>query len=276
MHVPVGSLALTTHHTMPFKYDANGQIVLADHNGQKLPVFIHADGKEAPFDADGAMSTISARNAEAKTNRERAEAAEKALKPFTDAGITDVAAAVKALATVKNLDEKKLVDAGERDRAIAEAVKAVEEKFAPIAQEREALTRQLYDEKIGGAFARSKFISEKVAVPVDMVQATFGQRFKIEDGKVVAYGVDGNKLYSRTNPGNPADFDEALQLLVEQYPHSAAILKGSGASGSGATGGGGGGGGKRTITRAQFDALDPAAKAAAAKEQREGKAVITD
>lgn len=250
---------------MPFKYDANGAIVTADHNGQKLPVFVHPDGKEAPFDADGALSTISARNAEAKSHRERAEAAEGKLAAFKD--ITDPAAAARALATVKNLDEKQLIAAGERDKAVQEAIRATEEKFSPFKAKAETLEQQLIGERIGGAFARSKFIAEKVAIPADMVQAAFGQRFKLEDGKVVAYGADGNKVYSRTNPGNPADFEEALELLVEQYPNRAQILKGSGASGSGAQGGGGagGGGGKKTMTRAQFDALDPAAKAAAVK-----------
>lgn len=257
---------------MPFKYNADGSIALAEHNGAKLPIYVHADGKEAPFDADGALSTISARNAEAKQHREAKEAAEARLKSFE--GITDPAAALKALTTVKNLDEKQLIAAGERDKAVQEAIKATEQTYAPWKTKAEQLEQQLVGEKIGGAFARSKFIAEKVAVPADMVQAAFGSRFKLEEGKVVAYGADGNKVYSRSNPGNPADFEEALELLVDQYPHKASILKGSGASGSGAGGSGGqGGGGKQTITRAQFQALSPAEQAAKARDKN---VVISD
>lgn len=251
---------------MPFKYDANGAIVLQEVDGKKLPVFIHADGKEAPFDGDGTVATISRLNGEAKGHRERAEKAEGSLKAFE--GITDPAAAIKALSTVKNLDDKKLVDAGEVEKVKAEAIKSVRAEFEPIVKERDTLKGELYGEKIGGAFARSKFIADKVAVPADLLQASFGKHFSIENGKVVAKDASGNQLFSRTKHGEPAEFEEALEMLVDAYPYKASILKGSGASGGGAGSGGSGqgGGGRKTITRAQFDALDPAAKAATARD----------
>ena len=98
-----------------------------------------------------------------------------------------------------------------------------------------------------------------------MLQNTFGKAFKVEDGKVVAYGDDGSKIYSRARPGELADFDEALETLVERYPHRENILKSSGANGGGAPNNGGKGGGQKTLPRAAFDALDPAAKAAHAR-----------
>jgi len=251
---------------MPFKFNADGSIATADSNGQKLPVFIHGDGKESPFDADSTLGTISRLNGEAKSHRERAEKAEGSLKGFE--GIADPAAALKALMTVRNLDDKKLVDAGEVERVKAEAIKSVQAQYEPIVKERDTLKGELYGEKIGGAFARSKFIADKVAIPSDMVQAAFGRHFSIEAGKVTAKDANGNALYSRTRHGEPADFEEALEQLVDSYPHKASILKGTGASGSGAQGSsnGGGGGGKKTISRAQFDALSPAAKSAAVKD----------
>ena len=102
---------------MPFKKDAQGQLVTQEVSGQLLPVFVHPDGKEAPFDGDATVATISRLNGEAKTHREGKEAAEGKLQAF--AGIADPAAAVKALNTVKNLDEKALVAAGDRDKAVA-------------------------------------------------------------------------------------------------------------------------------------------------------------
>jgi hypothetical protein len=252
---------------MPFKYDADGHIVTQEVNGQKLPVFIHADGKEAPFDGDGTVTTIGRLNAEAKGHREAKEAAEAALKPFKDAGLTDAAAAAKALVTVKNLDDKKLVDAGEVEKIKAEAIKAVEEKYAPVVKERDELQASLVSEKVGGNFARSKFIAEKMAIPADLVQARFGDAFKVEGGNVVAYDKGGNKIFSRSNPGELAGFDEALGVLVEQYPYRDQILKGSGQSGGGAGGGsGGGGGGKRTISRAQLADMSPAQQAETARD----------
>lgn len=214
----------------------------AEVNEQGLPLYIHDDGKEMAHDAAQTVATISRLNGEAKTNRERYEKAESTLKAFE--GIEDPVAAKKALETLKNFDDKKLVDAGEVEKVKAEAIKAVEDKYAPIVQERDAFQSQLHSELIGGGFARSKFIQDNIAVPVDMIQATFGQSFKIEEGKVVAYGADGQKIYSRARPGEVANFDEALETLVDGYQHKDSILKGGQGSGGGFQGGGQGGGAK--------------------------------
>ena len=226
----------------------------AEVDTQGLPVYVHDDGKEVGFDAGSAMQKISTLNAEAKTHREAKEKAESTLKAFE--GIEDPAAAKKALETLKNFDDKKLVDAGEVEKIKLEAIKAVEEKYAPIVQERDAFQSQLHNELIGGGFARSKFIQDNIAVPMDMVQAQFGKSFKIEEGKVVAYGTDGQKIYSRARPGEVADFDEALESLVGGYPHKDSILKGGQGSGGGFQGNGGQGGAK-TMSRDQFTNLKP-------------------
>lgn len=261
---------------MPFKFDANGAIVLQEVNGAKLPVFVHADGKETAFDGDSTIQTITRLNGEAKSHRERAEAAEGALKPFKDAGIEDPAAAAKALNTVKNLDDKKLVDAGQVETIKNEAIKAVRAEYEPVVKQAKELEQALYGEKIGGAFARSKVIADKFAIPADLVQARFGSAFKIEEGKTVAYDAQGNKIYSRARPGELADFEEALESLVDQYPYKESILKGTGASGGGAQGGNQGAGGKKTITRNQFSAMSPADQAAAGAAAGKGEIVISD
>lgn len=237
---------------MKLKLDENGNVVLQDGK----PVYVHDDGKEIPFDAPGTVATISRLNAEAKSHRERAETAEASLKAFD--GISDAAQARKALETVQNLDAKKLVDAGEVEKVRAEAIKAVEEKYGPIVAERDKLQAELVTEKVGGSFSRSKYIAEKLAIPADLVQARFGSQFKVEDGKVVAYDQSGNRIFSRSSPGEVAQFDEALDILVEQYPYRAHIVKGSGASGGGSQGGGSGGGaGKKNVNRSTFDSMAP-------------------
>lgn len=262
---------------MPFKFDANGAIVLQGEGDKKLPVFIHPDGREAPFDADATVQTISRLNGEAKSHREAKEAAETKLKAFE--GIDDAEAARKALDTVKNIKDGELVAAGKvqeikdaaaasAKQAVADATRAAEAREKALQAERDALTAQLNNHIIGGSFAGSKFISEKLAIPADIAQKVFGDRFKVENGKLVPLDQAGNPIFSATRHGEHADFEEALQVMVNQYPNKEMILKGTGASGSGAggSGGGGGAGGKKTMTRAQFDALDPAAKVAAAKE----------
>ena len=235
---------------MKLKLDEQGHVVVQEGK----PVYVHDDGKEIAHDAQATVQTISRLNSEAKSHRERAEAAEKTLKTFE--GIADPAAAIKALETVSNLDHKKLVDAGEVEKVKAEISKAFQTQLDGVTTERDTIKKQFFDEKIGGSFARSKLIAEKLAIPSDLVQAKFGNAFKIEDGKIVAYDHIGNKIYSRSRPGEMADFDEALESLIEQYPHRESILKGSGASGGGASNNPSNGStNNKTISRAAFNSL---------------------
>lgn len=257
-------------------------VAVLDDKGH--PVYVHDDGKEIGFDAALATSTIAARNAEAKTNRERAEAAEAKLKPFE--GIEDAEAARQAVQTVANLNSGELKTAAQvqeiKDAAkkaaeeqVAAAIKASGEQITQITKERDDVTAQFHAELIGGGFARSKFIADKIAIPADIMQATFGKAFKIEEGKLVAYDASGAKIISRARPGDFADLDEALEVLVNAYPNRDAILKGT----VGAGGGAGGGGGKRdgaTMTRTQFNALSPQARAEKAKDMSAGKLTLVD
>jgi hypothetical protein len=235
---------------MKLKLDEAGHAVLQDGK----PVYVHEDGKEVAFDAPATVATITRLNGEAKTHREGKEAAESKLKSFE--GITDPSAAIKALDVVSKLDQKKLVDAGEIDTVRNEISKSFEARLTEAETRSKELEGQLYAEKIGGSFSRSKTIADKFAIPADMVQARFGNAFKIEDGKVVAYDQQGNKIYSRARPGELADFDEAIDSLVDAYPYKDQILKGSGANGSGAGNGGNGGNNGKSINRQAFDSLD--------------------
>ena len=236
---------------MKLKLDDDGRAAVLDGK----PVYVHDDGREVAFDAPGTVAAIARLNGEARSHRERAEAAEARLKTA--------------------LETPGPVDAGAIDRARAEAAQAVEARYQPVVQERDALHGELVKARIGGAFTRSRFIADKLAIPADLVEARFGSQFRIEEGQVVAFDGAGNRIASPANPGEPASFDEALAIIVSGYPYRDTILKGSGASGSGAQGGGGHGGG-RQVTRAQFLALSPAGQAAIARDAAAGKAQITD
>ena len=182
-------------------------------------------------------------------------------------------AAKKALETVTSIDQKKLIDAGEVDKVRNEISQSFQAKLDAAEKRAAELEGSLYSEKIGGAFARSKFIADKVAIPADFVQAKFGAAFKIEDGKVVAYGQDGNRIYSRARPGEVPDFDEALEILVDSHPTRDAILKGD-IKGGGGAGQSQGGGAGRTMKQSAFDALP--AKERAARMTETGFAVVPD
>jgi len=220
---------------MKLKLDANGNVVTKEVNGVKMPVYVHDDGKEIEFDAAGAMQKIRDVNAEARDHRLKFEEADGKLKAFE--GIEDPAAAKRALETVKSFNGKQALTAEEIEQKVKErvtqAVSSTEEKFKPTVAERDKAIAELRAEKIGGSFSRSKYISDKLGIPSDLVQSKFGNAFDIVNGRVVAKGADGKEIYSRARPGELADFDEALETLVNGYEHKDKILKGSGQSGSG-------------------------------------------
>jgi hypothetical protein len=249
---------------MKLKLDEQGHVVLQEGK----PVYIKDDGREIAFDGKQAFDKIGQLTGENAATRQRAEEAEAKFKPFDG---LDADIAKKALDTIRNIDDKKLVDAGKVEEVRAAAVKAYEEKLTAASAQHttslaelngklEKATNELYSEKIGGGFTRSKLIAERFAIPVDLVQARFGSAFKVENGQIVAYDTAGNKIYSPSRAGELANFDEALETLVDQYPYKDQILKGSGASGGGASGGGSLG--SKVIGQAAFDALPPKERAA--------------
>ena len=216
------------------------------------PVYIHDDGKEVPFDAVTTVSRISTLNREAQSHREAKEAAEASLKTFEG---LDPEKARKAVETVANLDAKKLVDAGQVEEVKQAAIKAVEEKYQPVVSERDNLKREIYGERTANLFNGSKFITEKLAVPADVVRAVFAPYFKEEGGKPVAYFSEGHKVFSRQNPGSDPSFDEALEQLIDIYPYKESLLKGTGGGSGAKPNGAGGTGGSKEMKRSDWDAL---------------------
>lgn len=244
-----------------------------------FPIYVDDGDKEIEFDAETVLGKINAHATESKVHRKKLEDAEKALKVFEG---LDPDKARNALKTVENIKDGELIAAGKveeiktaarvaAEERVAAANKAAHEALEAAKADNEKLFKQLHAEKIGGSFARSKYIAEKTLLPGPAAEKIFGDYFKIEDNKVVAYGPDGNKVYSRAKPGSDAEFEEAIEVLVDLYPFRDNILRGAG-SGSGARpANGAGGSGGKTITRNEFDKLDPATKM---KRMSEGLQVV--
>lgn len=215
-----------------------------------LPIYVHDDDKEIGFDAAAANNRIAALNSESAGRRQELADAQTKLKGFE--GISDPVAAIKALETVANLDASKLLEAGKAEEMKAAAILATEEKFKSqvttltdqvktLTEERDGVRAELNQTVVSGDFARSKWIEDKVAVPADFLEAKFGQNFKVENGKSVGYDAAGNKIYSRARPGEVANFDEAIEALVNAYARRDDILKGQMGGGGGAQQPGAGG-----------------------------------
>jgi hypothetical protein len=239
-------------------FETDGKVYAELRDGK--PIYMNA-GKEVALDPPGMHQKIIDLGVENKTRREEAAASQTALEAFGD---LDPAAARKALETMSNLDDKKLVDAGEVERVKAEVIKAVEDKYKPVVAENETLKASLRTEKITGAFSRSEYLREKVSLPADMIEAIFGGNFSLDEtGGMVSKDGNGNAIYSPENPGEAASFDEAIEHLISSHSGRDKMLRGANQNGSQAPGGGNGSGSNgKTMTRGEFDKLamsDPAA-----------------
>lgn len=229
---------------MPWKM--NGEHIVME-NGN--PVWVYSDGKEAAADFESALTKINTLNSESASRRREITDLQAKLKPFEGIEKPEefVTEARKAMDTVKNYKDKQLIDAGEAERVKSEAVKAMQLKVDEAEKRASDASQSLHREMIGGRFARSKFIGEKLVIPADIAQAVFGTQFKIDGDKVVGLDASGNPLYSRVKPGEPADFDEALGMMVDAYPNKNQILKAPGGPGGGSKAGDKGGGGGGTV-----------------------------
>ncbi|MBU2249693.1 MAG: hypothetical protein KKD77_23300 [Gammaproteobacteria bacterium] len=249
---------------LKLKRDENGNVVVVDGK----PVYIHEDGKEAPFDASAAMDTIHNLNGENAERRKANEALVKALNSYSlgeEDGkpvFMDPEVAKKALETVKNLDDKKLVDAGQMETLKMEMNKAFTQKEEDLKKsfklKEEAYVGEvkkksdtIFELMVKSQFSNSPTIQDKTILPADIASNYFGKHFVVEgdgpDAKVIGY-INGEKIFSRERPGEPAHFEEALSVIIDTYPMKERILK---ATAGGAGGGGGqgnqnrGGTGKR-------------------------------
>ena len=237
---------------MKLKLDEAGHVIV--ENG--MPVYEHEDGSAKPHDAAKTMATLKRFGEGEKSWRERATKAEAAVANF--AGIDDPEAARNALQTVASMDGKHKLDL---ERVRGETAKQFQARLDAAEANAKATEDRLHSELIGGGFARSKFIADKLAIPADVAQAFFGSAFVIENGQMVAKGKDGLPILSKTT-GQPASFDEAIEVLVGGYERKDSILRADQKAGTGAKPGTQGNSGNKQMTVEAFDKLSPKDQAA--------------
>jgi len=231
----------------------------AEVDGDK-PVYETDDGKTVAFDAPGTASTISRLTDESKSYKARAQKAEEAATAFEGLDSTEARTAIEKLSQI---DARKLVEAGDMDAAIAAAIKPYAEKVQSLEKTNSDLGGALNKSLIGNGFSQSKFATEKLTpAGVDLLRTMFADRMKVEDGAVVGYDQNGQKIYSKARPGELASFDEVVETFVDSYPHKDHILKGVGGGSGAQPGGGGGGGSAKVKTQDEFNAMPAKDRAA--------------
>ena len=231
---------------MKLKKDENGHVVVEDGN----PVYIHEDGKEIPFDALAATKKIRDLGEEQKGKRFNVNAIQEQLDQYknADGDYYDPQKVQQAFTTLENLDAQKLVDVEGVERLKAEMAKAYVEKneklLASFDKERSEYKKAIgskedviFDLMVRQKFATSPTILEKTLLPADMAAEYFGKNFQVvvsSDGKPSVIGnINGEKIFSRENPGDPAGFEEALNVVIDSYPMKDRIMRATdGGSGS--------------------------------------------
>lgn len=249
-----------------WKTDADGKIE-TDADGN--PIMIGADGREMTVRSNTVLDLQN----EAKQHRTAKEAVEEKLKAFE--GI-DPEKAKQAMATVADIDASKLINADKLDevkRAIATEYQAkLDERDGVINTQQAKIDAMIIDT----AFATSDFVRDSLNIPTEMFKATFRERFKVEDGKLIALDTNGGPLMSKKHLGETPNFEEAISLIVDAYPHKDQILRAPDAGGTGGNGGGGNRGQSRTLRRAEFDSAPPHQQAQYAAAQSKGELTIVD
>lgn len=248
------------------------------------PVYTTDDGQDFLADVPSMHANILKGKGDQKKDRETIKGLNTTLKLFE--GIDDLPAwhtnATKALETVKNLDDKTLVDAGKVEAVKAEVKEAFEGQVTQLKttiKDNETAhggvvaikDRVIHRLTVGNRFAIDPHFSGPeplTNLPPDVAEAYFGHHFKVlpvegkpDDVRIVGY-LNGNEILSRQaeTVGDVAEFPEAIAIIIEQSPHKDRIMA-PGHTGSGAGGGeGGGGGGEEDIVTKLQTAYDLAVK----------------
>jgi hypothetical protein len=223
---------------MKLKLDENGKCEVIDGN----PVVIKDNGDETVFDINTSVSKISTLKHENDTFKTTLAERDSVIGSFNGINPEE---ALKALAIMKNLDDKTLVDASEIQDRHKQELKTQAEAFQLQINESSNEVKQLIEsnriEKLTAAFANSKFISDKTILPAKAALALYGHNFKVEKDengtdRLVPY-VNGARVLSSDNIGENGSFDDGLLAMVNGDSDKDRILKSSVNGGSGSGGG---------------------------------------
>lgn len=181
------------------------------------PVIIGDDDKEFTINAIGAASKISTITTESNVRRKK---------------LVPLQTEIDGLKT-KNTDLQTLVDAigadgkTQIDQLKTELNSAWAEKETTWGTEKTAITKKLFNATIGAQFATSKEVA-KLVLPPSIAQQTFASNFDPITGNAIDSA--GNVIYSKHKPGEPAEFEEAIGILIATHPLHDSIVahKGNG------------------------------------------------
>lgn len=252
-----------------WKIKTNSETNIPVMDGNKI-VCIDPDGKELPLDPVAMYLKIGELGKNNQKDREKYTILRDKYALFE--GIEDIVKwkedADKAINTVANFNDKDWMKAEKVEQLKREMSDAYENKLKQAQAsfgDKENAFNSTIDKKNGqirtllvsNKFANSVFFSgekKKTNLLPDVAEAYFGKYFRVEENdktgdiKVVAYHLNGDQILSKMNPGEIADFDEAIGIIIDNHPQRDHFLRAS-QGGSGGQGGVGGDEGLDDITR---------------------------
>lgn len=209
---------------MKWLLDENGNIVM--RNGK--PVAIGNDGKEFEYDVAERNDKFVATVAEAVKHKKEKQALQTQMDGIPEGMRTNPDGFID-LSTV-DVKTKEGIEAvrTELQTSFDSAAKVKDDRIAE-------LTGQLHFEKVDSRFASSKALDNTIFNKTRSIAAShFGSQFSVNDeGKVIGKNANGETIYSSENPGQPADFDTALGIIINTHPDKDNLLAPSGQRGGG-------------------------------------------
>jgi hypothetical protein len=254
---------------MDLKLDDKGAVVVQDGK----PVF-DDNGKDIVVDVPSLFSKITDLNTESAGRRRELVTIKDKFSGLKD--VDDITAyietATKAIDTVKNMDDVKKLDTEKVEAFKNETKAAYEQKVEAqnkiwaekvTGLEKSVKDEQdvIYDLMVKSQFASSPYFAgdnKLTNLIPEIAESHFGKHYRVEkndSGKLVVagYKADGTRIFSRSNPGEPADFNESMAEIIGEYPMRDAIMKG-GHGGSGGNGNSGVTGDKVSDLQKQYSA----------------------
>ncbi len=227
--------------------DDDGKVKVSEEG---LPMFVtdkEVDGKpeEVAVNVPQMYSKIIELGKESKTHREKHEAQAEVLNLFE--GIDDVDEwkknADKSIEQVANFDDKDWLKADKVEKMKSSMKEAheietgkIKEQFNTALGEKDGVIgkkeEQIRTLMVSSSFAKHPLFSgekPKTSLPPEIAETYFGQHFKVEEanGRLVVRGyfTNGDIVYAVSNPGEPAEFNEAMNLIFDVYPGKDKLIR---------------------------------------------------
>jgi len=234
---------------MPWKKNDDGSLAVGSDGG---PVRLE-NGTEVEYSdskLDGLFSSLSKANREAAERKRTLRAMEETYAPLKE--IPDVSEWIRTAtaAMEKNSGHKKPED------ETAKLKESYTHQLSEKQKEVDAITDKYHHAVIASKFAMSPVLKNTI-LPPDVAEAYFGKHFTVQDGEVV--GRIGEDIINAPGTITPADFDAALNEIINRYPMKDSILR-SGDPGSGTPPNGNSAPSVKEITRKQFDSMSHGAR----------------